>query len=329
VAGDTTLQRSGTSNPAAILNTTAANDWALTSGRITVATGTTLTANDSTITLNAGSGTLFTLTGTFTPAGAQTVVLSPTAPVTLNSGVLSLRNLSVNMPGQTATLGNDITVALALDFDFTNNGTADGYLVTGTNSLIIASTGSISGAGAGGHVVGNLTRVFAASTTFLYTVGDGANYAPVNVVFTANVTGSLTVSSSSPADHPNTVAGTSPAEPNRSVNRYWTLKGSTINGTADLTFNYLAGSPRDLDSGVIPGGLVIGRGGPGTCTGAGSARQCTTWSRPALVGAPTALQAVADNVALTNSPAQESDFVIGEVRRVAREKEFIYTRETY
>lgn len=329
VVGDTFIQRAGTSNPLSILNTTA-TDYPLSSGRITVAAGCTLTPNDSTVTLTGASGTLFTLLGTFAPAGAvQTVVLAATGPATFNSGVLALRNLSVNMPGQTVTMGNDVTVALALDFDFTNNGSADGYIATGTSSLIIASTGSISGAGAGGHVVGNLTRQFAATTTFLYTVGDGANYAPVNVQFLAAVTGNLTVSGSSPADHPQTVAGTSPVEPSRSVNRYWILKNSTIPGsqTATVTFNYLAGSPRDLDSGVTTGSFTLGRGGAGTCAGAGLARQCTTWARITPTSAtPTQLVA---SVAIANGATQESDFVVGETRRASREKEFIYTRETY
>jgi hypothetical protein len=328
--GTTTIRGSGTSPGLATLSTGA--NFALTSGRLivgTTATDGTFVANNATVTLNAASGTLFTRVGFFTQ-GTSTVVLSPTAPVTLNAGTITFNNLTTNMPGQTATLGNDITVNATLDFDFDDNATADGYLVTGTNSLIIASTGAaISGAGAGGHVVGNLTRQFAANTTYLYAVGDGANYAPVNVVFGAAATGNLTVSASSPADHPNTVAGTSPADPNRSVNRYWTAKGSTIAGTATLSFSYLAGSPRDLDSGVTAGAFVIGRGGAGTCSGTGTARQCTAWSRPALVGTPTTTTAAASGIVFTNAPVQESDFVIGEVRRAAREREFIYARETY
>jgi fibronectin-binding autotransporter adhesin len=319
----TTIRGSGTSPGLATLNTAS---FALTSGRLVVGTTAvdgTFVANNSTVTLNAASGTLFTRVGTFTQ-GTSTIVLSPTAPVTLNSGTITFNNLTTNMPGQTATLGNDITVGAVLNF-----GAANGYLVTGTNAVIIGSAGSISGPGAGGHVVGNLTRQFVASTTFLFTVGDGANYAPVNVVFTANATGNLTVSGSSPADHPNTVAGTSPADPNRSVNRFWTVKGSTIAGTATLTFNYLAGSPRDLDTGVTVGAFVLGRGGAGTCAGTGTARLCTTWSRPTLAGPPTTTIAAASGIVFTNAPVQESDFVIGEVRRAAREREFIYARETY
>jgi hypothetical protein len=198
--------------------------------------------------------------------------------------------------------------------------------------LRISNAGTTTGAANDRHVVGNLAKSFSVATTFAYPVGDGTSLTTVNVLFAAAVTGSLTVAmtATQAADHPNTTAGSSPAEPNRSVNRYWTIKNSTIPGTqsANVTFNYLSASPRDLDSGVAAGTFVVGRGGAGTCSGTGGARVCTTWSRLAVVGTPTTTQIVA-TASIANGAAQESDFVIGEARRSAREKEFIYTRETY
>jgi len=79
---------------------------------------------------------------------------------------------------------------------------------------------------------------------------------------------------------------------------------------------------------VTPASFALGRGGAGTCTGTGLARQCTTWARLTPVGTPSTTQLVA-SVAIANGATQESDFVVGETRRASREKEFIYTRETY
>jgi hypothetical protein len=336
VLGDTTIQGLGTGPGNANLSTTA-TDFAFSSGRLFIQTAGTFTANDSIVTLTGATGPLVTRVGTFTPGGS-TVVLAPTASVALNSGTITFNRLRANMPGLTATLGNDITIsgtlADALDFDFDNSGSGDGYIATGTNTLILnGPTVLVSGAGTGGHVIGNVQRAFtntsAATRTFTFPIGDGMNYAPVLVVFNAGMTaGNLTATTFAPgADHPQTVAGGTPAEPNKSVNRYWTLKNATAAGTADVTFNYQPASPADLDSGVTVGSFRVGRGA--TCTGTGSGRQCLTWTAPTLLGTPTATQAGLNDLAISNLPTSEFDYVVGEARRVSREKEFIYTRETY
>jgi hypothetical protein len=120
VTGTTTLQGTpGTnSNDSTALNTGAVP---FTSGRIVLGgggtTGTdTLAAASSTITLNGGSGTLFTrnTNGVFT-AGTSRVVMSPTTGLTLTSGTFNGANafnrLTVTLPsGQTGTLGAAIAI---------------------------------------------------------------------------------------------------------------------------------------------------------------------------------------------------------------------------
>jgi hypothetical protein len=348
VAGTTTIQGSGTSPATAILNSTAANDYALTSGLLVIGANGTFTANNSivtlglldvetngtfnantsTVTLNASTGPLFTLTGTFNQATCTVVMNSPNS-VDLNSGVITFYNLSMKMAGKTGTLGNNITVTNQLNFN-PLGANAGGTITTGANTVTIPSTGSIAGAGPSGHVVGNLARGFTAvaGASFTYTLGDGTNYTPVTVTFPAAPTaGNLTVSSqASIADHPTTTSGLSPVEPTKSVNRYWTLKNSTLNGTATITFNYI-GAPTDVDPPATPSAFVFGRGV--NCTGTGPSHQCATWSSPTVSGTPTATVATASGVVITNGGA-DADFVIGEARRVfGREKEFVYSRELY
>ena len=184
-------------------------------------------------------------------------------------------------------------------------------------------------------MVGNLARVFPATagTSFTYAVGDGTNYTPVTITFpAAPTTGSLTVTtpSSSVADHPDTTSIISSVSASKGVNRYWTLKGSTVAGTFSATVNYINGTPVDLDAGVTVGNFVVARGA--ICNGSGVSRSCsTTWTRPTLGGVPTAIQATVTGMSISNSPTIESDFVVGEpaTARFAREREFIYTRELY
>ena len=88
----TTITRttSATSN----LDTTATN-YALSTGKLDIAAGGTLTANGSTITLTGTTGTLFTKVGTFN-AGTSTVVMNPDASLTLTSGAITFNNLTLN-----------------------------------------------------------------------------------------------------------------------------------------------------------------------------------------------------------------------------------------
>ncbi len=76
---------------------TVGNTEAVTTGRINIA-GTLTSVGNASYTLNSGSGTLFTRTGTFTQ-GTSTVTLSGNGDATINSGAITFYNLTSSGTG--------------------------------------------------------------------------------------------------------------------------------------------------------------------------------------------------------------------------------------
>jgi hypothetical protein len=308
---------------------------ATTFRNLTVAnTSAAVTANAAhtvagTLTLNASSqfadgGNTIMVNGNVansgTHSGAGSILLTGGGAAHQLSGNGSYGNLQLNEAlGATLTGSPTVTGTLTLTL---------GDITTGANTLTIGSAGSISGAGTASHVVGNLAKAFAAAGSFTYAVGDGTNYTPVTVNFSSLTTpGNLTASVTN-TDHPDTTAGTSGADSVKSINRYWTLKGSTLAGTSSATLNYINGTPVDRDATAIAANFIIRRGA--SCSGSGAARTCTTWSQPALGGVPTTTQAQATGLVIASGDP-ESDLAAGELLdlRFLRERQFIYTRELY
>jgi MSHA biogenesis protein MshQ len=238
------------------------------------------------------------------------------------NSVPSVFNLSMNaVNSPSVTLISSLTVLGTLTF-------TSGDINTGANTLTIASAGSVTGASNAAHVVGNLARAFSSSTSFTYDIGDGTVYAPVQVVFTAAATGNLTATVSTSGDHPNTTAGLSGINSAVSVNRYWTLKSSTITGTYSAAFNYI-GTDNDNATPSVDATYTIRRGAG--CSGAGALRTCSPWVGMTVAPTPSPTSASATSVAIV-SGAGEADFVIGQLPAVGnftRERQFIYTREFY
>jgi len=334
-------------------NTAGVGTFTLANGTITVGT----VGNTGNNALNSlffiGSGTQFNMSG-----GVINIQSDNTGGV--NSHEYRVTATSSNVTGGTVQIGNALTVsgevfqvysvppifnlslnaanspAVTLLSSVTVNGTLTltaNHITTGTFTLTIGPAGTITGAGSSSHIFGNLEKVFSSATTFTYTVGDGANYTPVQVVFNSPVTGSLTAAVSSAADHPNT-SGTGTASGigvGTSVNRYWTLKNSTITGTYAATFNYIGATGVDLDC-TLPctaeaPNFSIRRGA--TCSGA--PRNCPTWVGMTVAPTPSTTQATATSISIV-SGAAEADFVIGQITPVGnltRERQFIYTREFY
>lgn len=152
VGGMIDVQGGSNNNRLAVLHT---HGFALTAGRILLnadARG-RLTAYGSTITLNGTAGPLFTATSTNFSEDTSTVVMNSAASVSLNAGSPSFYNLTVNMPGQTGSLGAQFHVQNALSIVagtvnmgghlITSNesGARSMTMATGTN-LIIGSGGA-------------------------------------------------------------------------------------------------------------------------------------------------------------------------------------------
>lgn len=139
-----TITVSGTTSGTSVLDTVSGSNYAISAGFLNIAAAGTLNANNSTITLNGTTGTIFTRTGTFN-AGNGTVLYSQSSgDTTLTSGTVTYYNLQVNMSGRTGALGNTITVGNNL---YVQAGTLDdgGYQITGnaTGTLTLASGNSL------------------------------------------------------------------------------------------------------------------------------------------------------------------------------------------
>lgn len=135
------------------LDTDSGNNYTLNTAYLDIATGGTLTANNSTINLTATSGTLFTLTGTFT-AGGSTVDLVGDGSATITTDAIVFNNLTSSGTG-TKTLGSGITINDTLSL---------------TDGIFYPTSFQVAGSGTNTWHVGN------GAEAQVETAGIGANY---------------------------------------------------------------------------------------------------------------------------------------------------------
>lgn len=295
---------------------------------LTIGTGATLNANNQNITIGDGSATgIWTNNGSFS-AGTGTVTFtgSGTSQAIAGSSTTAFYGLTVNKSsGTSLAISTSPTVSNLLTL-------TAGTVRTGSNKLTLGASAAVSRAGgltpaaaATNHVVGNLEKTFpAGAASFVFPIGDGNSYTPIQVAFAAGASGgnlTATTPAAPPADHPDTTGGRSGINPASSVNRYWTLKNSTTAGTYNVTLHYLAS---DLDS-AAPSS--VGRGA-GCATSAG-VRNCNPWGRYGGTLSGSSIATSAGLKLVSGEP--ETDFVAGTATtpRFVRQKEFIYTREKY
>ena len=259
-AAAATLQYNRTANQAAGVEWI--TPFAATGGVIIAGTG-NITLNEAKVfnssvplTINSGaklnaSSFGLTIPGTFTATGtfnADTGTVSYTgasqtiAPVTYN-------NLTINQSSGNATLSGNATV----------NGTLTltaGGISTGSNTLIISSTGSLTGATSARYVIGNLQKnVATGPTSKTFEVGTTSNYDPVTVAFgSVSVAGNLIAKVTS-GEHANNA--TSTLNSSKNVNAYWTLTNSGITfDSYSATFTFTSG---DLDSSANTSQFLVGK----------------------------------------------------------------------
>lgn len=96
VSTSKTITISGTTSGTSVLNTTSSN-YAIITGLINIASAGTLTANSSTITLGATSGTLFTRSGTFNANTSTVKFTGDGSAITLTSGTFTTTNAFYNL----------------------------------------------------------------------------------------------------------------------------------------------------------------------------------------------------------------------------------------
>ena len=235
-----------------------------------------------------------------TATGAQTVsartdyknlILSGTTPKNINGPIVVSGTFTVN---QTAP-----ATAINLLGDVTVNGTlslVSGKITTANNSLIIGTSGSITGASqATGWVVGNLKKTTASGTSpsFTYAIGDSNNYTPLTLTFSGVTSASGGVTAKiNIGDHAQ--VATSGLDASKSVNKNWTLTNDGLAGfgTYDAVFGY---SSADIDSGSTPVNYTI------------RFYDGATWSNSTVSGTPN------DTAATATGITGFGDFAIGEV----------------
>jgi hypothetical protein len=173
-------------------------------------------------TKNIGGGT-FIFGSNSTGSSAEFVVNSPFA----------LSNVTINSHNNPGILisGNDLTISGEL----TMNG---GNINATSQDLIIASSGDITRSS--GFVIGNLQRAITGSGTYLFPVGNGNNYTPLELTFNSLSSGGNITVSSNGSEHPN--IGTSLLNSTQSVNNYWTINNSGVSfSSVDGTFGFPSG----------------------------------------------------------------------------------------
>ncbi|TRX29811.1 HYR-like domain-containing protein [Flavobacterium gawalongense] len=232
---------------------------------------------------------IFNLTGNWTNNGG--IFTAGTGTVTFNGGSQTIGGSSPTTFGALTiagsadkTLGNDITINGALVFSANK-------INTGANTLILGNSATVSGAGTGKYVNGNLRKGIAASTSSKnFEIGDASNYTPVNIGFSGtgtNGTGNITAFTQA-ADDPN--IATSAIDDTKNVNRYWSLVNSGVTfGTYNATFNFVAG---DMDGLAAFSNFIVGKYSSG-------------WTYP-IVGTKTAASTQAIGLSAF------STFVVGE-----------------
>jgi len=251
---------------------TVTNDFLLTNGAFDVSSNSSFknfTISGGTFTAPAGNvnaagnwtnngGTFTSGTGTVTFNGSSAQTIGGTSATTFNNLTVSNTSGDVTLSGVDATVNG--TGAGALNF-------TSGKIITGVNTLIIgASTSTITGAGTGQYVYGNLQKAFntGSGQTFTFEIGDASYYTPAQLAnFNVTTAGNITANTTA-ARHPEFMTANIG---DKYVKRYWTLTpGSLVTSGYDITATFVSG---DLVGVPDTNALIVQKYNP------------STWSNPA------------------------------------------------
>ncbi len=226
---------------------------------VTINTGATLLDNGA-FAINIGGGNAggsWNNSGTFTPA-TGTVTFTGTANDSIAGTTgTTFYKLVINAaaPATGVTLANATNTTVSNLLTLTN-----GAITTGANTLIVTpSCATPSVVRTNGYVIGNLRKTIpAGASSCTLEVGSGANYTPAVLAFAAGTTTGNITASTTGTDHPSIAS--SGIDSTNSVNRYWTLTNGGVGLPAagyTATFNYINGSPVDLDAPATPANFIV------------------------------------------------------------------------
>lgn len=204
--------------------------------------------------------------GAYTNTGA-TVYFNGTGTQTITSTGL-FNNLTVNKTAGIINLGSNITINSVLNFILNKISTGS------TFTVIQPTTGTVTGASQStGWVIGRLQKALpTGSVTRTFEIGDATYYSPATLTLPSVTTSGSILATVTATDHPN--IGTSPLNPNRSVNRYWSFTNTgTVFTTASASLNWVAA---DVDAGSTTANFKVGSYNGSTWTTAASASPLAT-----------------------------------------------------
>ncbi len=216
------------------------------SGTLTLTSG-AFSVGANTLTLN-GPAISGTPTNLSTTSSSSLIFGGSSTGISIPSSVTALNNLTINNSNG-VTLSGSPTV----------NGTltlTNGLLTTNSNTVTIGVSGSISGAGSGRYVNGNLARVVpsSGSPTVGFDIGDASNYTPASLVFNTLSSGGTITAKSTAGEHPS--ISSSGINQTKDVNRYWTLTNTTAAfANYSAAFNFI--NPGDVDAGANTSNFIV------------------------------------------------------------------------
>ncbi|MFZ4619625.1 MAG: hypothetical protein ACOYNS_03640 [Bacteroidota bacterium] len=188
--------------------------------------------------------------GTFTNTNS-TIRFNGTGTQTLTS-TGTFNSVTVNKASGSLSLSSDMSIAGTLTL-------TSGNINAGSSKVIITSAGTVSRTS--GHIIGNLQKNVATGTpTRTFEIGDATRYTPVSLTFASvTVAGNLTASTSA-GDNSDIL--NSGINPNKSVNRSWTMSNSGVTFTTySATFTFV---PGDIDAGASTGSFNVSKLTTGT-----------------------------------------------------------------
>jgi hypothetical protein len=226
--------------------------WIKNTGATIVVNG--KVTNAGTIT-NSGAGTVkltgdWQNDGTYTPTGCTVNLVGTSTQSLGGANTTTFENLTINNSSG-ISLSKGITVSNTLTF-------TTGKITTGSNTLSLGAAATVTGAGAGKYINGNLENGIASSTSSkTFEIGDASYYTPVTIDFsgTTNGTGTIIAKTTS-GDHPNISSST--INPALSVNRYWTLTNSGVTGFSSFNASF-SFDPANIDAGADYGSFIAGK----------------------------------------------------------------------
>ena len=183
--------------------------------------------------------------------------------VNASPGTVEFNGTAVQaLGGTTTTTFNNLVVnnsnGITLSGNIVVNGTltfTSGKINTGSFYVILGSAATVSGAGTGKYVNGNMRRFIPAtaslSTTFC--IGDASNYTPVTLDFAGTPSGSGSIDAATVTGTPAVASGISQTQ---YVNRQWNLTNNGVSGFTSYspTFNFVAG---DLVGSPVTSTMVV------------------------------------------------------------------------